>query len=144
MARDTIRKHLLVFSIAAPIGAMLTYGVLYLAGRGSEEELKTRTGLLLLFSAGTFLYVSTVHILPEIYHEEEEIDDVETPMILAMDEIGRGRRPSDLVEGTPSKARRPSNTIGHGHKTKVLSRSQIIILVIGIFSPLVFSFGHHH
>lgn len=52
------RAHLLVFSLAAPVGALLTWVVAHtiLAGHASDEQsTRWRTGMLLLFSAGTFL-----------------------------------------------------------------------------------------
>ncbi|KAJ1550224.1 hypothetical protein HK096_008081, partial [Nowakowskiella sp. JEL0078] len=82
--RRNIRSHLLVFSLAAPVAAIITYMVLKQAvfteqdpefgvtadSGGSETQalqMQIWTGVLLLFSAGTFLYVATMHILPEIY-----------------------------------------------------------------------------
>lgn len=55
------RAHLLVFSLAAPVGALATFLFVQVMGPGpSEDEAisRWRTGILLLFSAGTFLYVS--------------------------------------------------------------------------------------
>jgi zinc transporter ZupT len=47
--------------MAAPIGAIVTFIAL-----GASGELSARAlALLLVFSGGTFLYVSAVHILPE-------------------------------------------------------------------------------
>eukprot|EP00794_Sanderia_malayensis_P020130 gene20130-22102_t len=64
-ARNRIRKHLLIFSIAAPLSAIITY---YGLSQGSKEVLSNinATGITMLFSAGTFLYVATVHILPDL------------------------------------------------------------------------------
>nr|BAP46899.1 solute carrier family 39 member 9-2 [Cyprinus carpio] len=59
LERKTIQKHLLAFSAAAPLMAISTYFIL------SANRLSA-TGIGLLFSAGTFLYVATVHVLPEI------------------------------------------------------------------------------
>ncbi|EZF28671.1 hypothetical protein H109_06668 [Trichophyton interdigitale MR816] len=61
------RAHLLVFSLAAPVGALLTWVVAHtiLAGHASDEQsTRWRTGMLLLFSAGTFLYVA-MHTMQE-------------------------------------------------------------------------------
>ncbi|KAM5467016.1 hypothetical protein MauCBS54593_005636 [Microsporum audouinii] len=55
------RAHLLVFSLAAPVGALLTWVIAHtiLSGHASDEQsTRWRTGMLLLFSAGTFLYVA--------------------------------------------------------------------------------------
>lgn len=52
------RTHLLIFSLAAPVGALATFLFVQVMGSGpSEDEAisRWRTGMLLLFSAGTFL-----------------------------------------------------------------------------------------
>lgn len=54
------RAHLLVFSLAAPVGAVGTWIVVRVLGGGGQglaEEMSTKwwTGVLLLFSGGTFL-----------------------------------------------------------------------------------------
>ena len=52
------RAHLLVFSLAAPVGALATFLFVNIIGSGTSDgdvEGRWRTGMLLLFSAGTFL-----------------------------------------------------------------------------------------
>ncbi len=52
------RAHLLIFSLAAPMGALTTWTFVNVAGRGridADEDTRWWTGILLLFSAGTFL-----------------------------------------------------------------------------------------
>lgn len=52
------RAHLLVFSLAAPVGALATFIFVQTLGSGlsgDEAGTRWRTGMLLLFSAGTFL-----------------------------------------------------------------------------------------
>ncbi|XP_017265010.1 zinc transporter ZIP9 [Kryptolebias marmoratus] len=65
LERNRIRKHLLVFALAAPLLAMITFLGL---SQSSKEALSNinATGVAMLFSAGTFLYVATVHVLPEV------------------------------------------------------------------------------
>ena len=65
LERGRIRKHLLVFSLAAPSAAVLTFLMLMAGGRESLDTFSA-TGIAMLFSAGTFLYVATVHVLPEV------------------------------------------------------------------------------
>jgi zinc transporter 9 len=96
LPRYRIMKHLAIFSASTPISAILTY---LLIGSTDQHLLQFRTGLLLLFSAGTFVYVATVHILPEI-----------------------------------------SSSSQH----QKLSPMQIFLLLLGMFTPLVFSVDHHH
>ena len=60
LGKRAARAHLLVFSLAAPIGALGTWFVVRIlggAGNGpdAEESMKWWTGVLLLFSGGTFL-----------------------------------------------------------------------------------------
>lgn len=63
--RKRITRHLLIFSLAAPCLALVTY---FGIGKEGKETLSSvnATGLAMLFSAGTFLYVATVHVLPEL------------------------------------------------------------------------------
>merc|ERR1719312_602943 len=66
LERGRVRKHLLVFSLAAPSAAIATFLLLLSrAGSGGPDTIAA-TGLAMLFSAGTFLYVATVHVLPEV------------------------------------------------------------------------------
>ncbi|KAE9417205.1 hypothetical protein Angca_002468, partial [Angiostrongylus cantonensis] len=60
------RKHLLVFACAAPFAAVLTFIILGSVRRDSVSSSESSTGMLMLFSAGTFLFVATVHVLPEL------------------------------------------------------------------------------
>lgn len=55
--------------MAAPFATLLTYfGLLFWeSGETNESVLKFWVGILLLVSAGSFLYVATIHILPEVY-----------------------------------------------------------------------------
>ena len=57
LSKRAARAHLIVFSLAAPFGALATYLLISLLGGGSLESGEWWTGMLLLFSAGTFLYV---------------------------------------------------------------------------------------
>jgi zinc transporter 9 len=68
MSRVEVRKHLLLFSMAAPTGALVTYLLLSLSSPG-DVSLEYWTGVLLLFSGGTFLYVA-MHALQELPHLE--------------------------------------------------------------------------
>lgn len=68
VSKRTARAHLLLFSLAAPIGAVLTWIFAYTLGHreiGREGSTTWWTGMLLLFSAGTFLYVA-MHSMQEI------------------------------------------------------------------------------
>nr|AEH76215.1 zinc-regulated zinc transporter protein [Aspergillus niger]AEH76218.1 zinc-regulated zinc transporter protein [Aspergillus glaucus] len=56
LSSRTARAHLLIFSLAAPVGALMTFLFVQIMGSGSEGDgvgNRWRTGVLLLFSAGT-------------------------------------------------------------------------------------------
>ncbi|XP_033114957.1 zinc transporter ZIP9-B-like [Anneissia japonica] len=114
--RSRIRKHLFVFAIAAPFTTILTYFGL---SQASKEALSSvnATGIAMLFSAGTFLYVATVHVLPEIANMGHSHSH---GLPVADAEV--------LVE----------------NRNTVFSKIEIIALVAGCISPLFLSFGHHH
>ncbi|KAI4454781.1 solute carrier family 39 zinc transporter member 9-related [Holotrichia oblita] len=113
--RQRIRKHLLIFSAAAPLLTLLTY---FCIGKEQKETLTSMngTGIAMLFSAGTFLYVATVHVLAEltqnIHHSYSRLPTLETTVV------------------KPAK--------------KGLGYVELITLVIGCVLPMVLSFGHHH
>ncbi|RKP05718.1 ZIP zinc transporter-domain-containing protein [Thamnocephalis sphaerospora] len=74
--RAAVTRRLAAFSLAAPLAALFTYSMLALGmlvatdnggglASGRLDSMRRCTGLVLLFSAGTFLYVATVHALPD-------------------------------------------------------------------------------
>lgn len=68
VSKRTARAHLLLFSLAAPLGAILTWIFAHSIGAGkvgNDGNTTWWTGMLLLFSAGTFLYVA-MHSMQEI------------------------------------------------------------------------------
>lgn len=64
LSKRAARFHLLIFSLAAPAGALVTWSAAHLLGYaeaadGSKNgDKQFAVGVLLLFSAGTFLYVA--------------------------------------------------------------------------------------
>uniref|UniRef100_A0A5S6QYX9 Zinc transporter ZIP9 n=1 Tax=Trichuris muris TaxID=70415 RepID=A0A5S6QYX9_TRIMR len=62
-----VRNHLIAFSSAAPLAMLLTFFFVNqtqsISGAGASSD---TIGILLLLSAGSFLYVATVHILPSV------------------------------------------------------------------------------
>lgn len=106
--RGQIRRHLLAFSLAAPIFALLTFYGLSQSGKEAISSVNG-TGLAMLFSAGTFLYVATVHILPELLKQTESLDGV----------------------------------VGHEH-SRTLPRKELLLLVLGILTPLIIGMYHKH
>lgn len=57
LSKRAARGHLIVFSLAAPVGAILTWAIITVLGGGKAEGEGDHwwTGMLLLFSGGTFL-----------------------------------------------------------------------------------------
>ena len=74
----------------------------------------------MLFSAGTFLYVSTIHVLPEVSHFE-----------------GRSTDSRSTLPTTESKSE-----AGGNHKG--LRGKEVLTLIVGCLLPLLLSVNHHH
>jgi zinc transporter 9 len=55
LSKRAARAHLIVFSLAAPVGALCTFLLVHMVGGGGGPHGEWWTGMLLLFSAGTFL-----------------------------------------------------------------------------------------
>ncbi|KAG0017509.1 hypothetical protein BGZ81_010716 [Podila clonocystis] len=68
-SRRQTRQQVAIFSLAAPIGAILTYIFIQISGKSEAGSLHWWTGMLLLFSGGTFLYVA-MHVMSEMNNSE--------------------------------------------------------------------------
>eukprot|EP00475_Leptophrys_vorax_P035233 TRINITY_DN5783_c0_g1_i2.p1 TRINITY_DN5783_c0_g1~~TRINITY_DN5783_c0_g1_i2.p1 ORF type:complete len:412 (-),score=91.55 TRINITY_DN5783_c0_g1_i2:78-1313(-) len=73
-----IVRQLLIFALSAPVSSVITYFLLTFGEDGAvSEDLSSQISrslnlaMCLLFSAGTFLYVATVHVLSEIKSPSE-------------------------------------------------------------------------
>ncbi|RPA80861.1 Zinc/iron permease [Ascobolus immersus RN42] len=66
LSKQQARRHLAVFSLAAPFGALVTWAIIMVLGGVAEggSGMDWWTGVLLLFSGGTFLFVA-VHAMQE-------------------------------------------------------------------------------
>lgn len=73
LSRTTVRRHLLFFSMSAPAGAISTYLLLQLFSVDNSWNLEYWTGILLLFSGGTFLYVA-MHAIQELQSHTSKVD----------------------------------------------------------------------
>ncbi|RMZ74957.1 hypothetical protein DV737_g5581, partial [Chaetothyriales sp. CBS 132003] len=74
LSKRAARAHLVLFSLAAPTGAIATWMLAHLMGGfGGRSEQGTAfwTGILLLFSGGTFLYVA-MHAMQETSNSHRE------------------------------------------------------------------------
>lgn len=114
LEKKFIQGHLLAFSAAAPIVAIATYFILYASGSSSENQLSA-TGVGMLFSAGTFLYVATVHVLPEVSSSRT-------------DEL-----PLDSEQQSGAEA----------HQQRHLGFLESLTLIIGVGLPMLLALGVH-
>ncbi|EFO87838.1 hypothetical protein CRE_05625 [Caenorhabditis remanei] len=116
--RRAIRKHLIVFSAAAPVAALVTFAIIMHMGESMRSE--SSTGVLMLFSAGTFLYVATVHVLPELANNKQ------TEYSLVVD------------------ATSPSS-IGHSHSSgPSYTLKELLLIISGAIVPAILASGHSH
>ena len=69
-----LARHILAFTLSAPIVTILVYFGLVAAESEATDlgRLQWWVGILMLLSAGSFLYVATIHILPEVYAMDHE------------------------------------------------------------------------
>lgn len=67
------KKTLAIFAAAAPAGAILTYLVIALLGSSDHALIQYWTGILLLFSGGTFLYVA-VHVMQDTGETDSPVE----------------------------------------------------------------------
>jgi solute carrier family 39 (zinc transporter), member 9 len=74
LSKRSARGHLVLFSLAAPLGAITTFLIANILGGlrgGTEQGTAFWTGMLLLFSGGTFLYVA-MHAMQETSKSHHE------------------------------------------------------------------------
>ncbi|KAI1826198.1 Zinc/iron permease [Xylaria intraflava] len=117
LSKRAARGHLIVFSLASPVGAWLTFILMrFLGGGGPGEVSQWWTGMFLLFSAGTFIYVS-MHAMQE------------------------GESPShDVGSGVNGYS---DGGISQRKQTHPQMR-ETLATIIGMLLPLLTQFGHNH
>ncbi|KAH7313352.1 Zinc/iron permease [Stachybotrys elegans] len=120
LSKRAARGHLIVFSLAAPVGALATWFLIVLLG-GDNADGETGqwwTGMLLLFSGGTFLYVA-MHAMQD-------------------DASAHGHEHSSssngYAEGGASAQR----------KVRGPQMRDTMATMVGMMLPLLTQFGHHH
>ncbi|KKY39168.1 putative zip zinc transporter [Diaporthe ampelina] len=118
LSKRAARGHLVAFSLAAPVGALGTYILVSLLGGGDMDGPTGQwwTGMLLLFSAGTFLYVA-MHAMQEDH--SAQVHDHHSAMNGYAD------------SSTQRKPSRPQ-------------MRDTLATVGGMLLPLLTQFGHHH
>lgn len=123
LSKRAARGHLIIFSLAAPIGALTTWLLVNIAGGGGGMEGENGqwwTGMLLLFSAGTFLYVA-MHAM----QDDSAQHDHSSSSLNGFGDGGGGG-----VGGTK-----------RGSKPVL---RDTLASVVGMLIPLVTQIGHHH
>ncbi|KAL2064547.1 hypothetical protein VTL71DRAFT_3684 [Oculimacula yallundae] len=116
LSKRAARGHLMVFSAAAPIGAVGTWCLVGVLGGEHLEGERGQwwTGMLLLFSAGTFLYVA-MHAM-----QEDSSEHIHSPS-------------NGYAELTSSQ-----------RKQQKPQMRDTLAAVGGMLIPLLTQLGHHH
>ncbi|TVY32985.1 Zinc transporter [Lachnellula occidentalis] len=115
LSKRAARGHLIIFSLAAPFGALSTWVMVNILGGGhiDGERGQWWTGMLLLFSAGTFLYVAMHAMQDDSTHTTYE--------------------QNGYAEGGNSQRGKPKPQM-----------RDTFAAVGGMLIPLLTQFGHHH
>jgi len=116
LSKRAARGHLIIFSLAAPVGALVTWILVHLLGAGGMEGERGMwwTGILLLFSAGTFLYVA-MHAMQEDSHQDHSYSGS-----------------NGYTDGAPQR------------KPPKPQMRDTLAAVGGMLIPLLTQIGHHH
>ncbi|KAK7414397.1 hypothetical protein QQX98_006762 [Neonectria punicea] len=118
LSKRAARGHLIVFSLAAPVGALVTWLVITLLGAAGHDGDHWWTGMLLLFSGGTFLYVA-MHAMQEDGSSHSH---------------GHEHGANGYAEGNSTTQRKPKGP----------QMRDTLATVGGMLIPLLTQFGHHH
>ena len=133
LSKRQARTHLLIFSLAAPVGALLTWSAAHLLGfsssmLGESTSTEFTTGVLLLFSGGTFLYVA-MHTMSEASSSSgHEHGGAQENGYLGMPAV------EDEVYGGGG---------GQGKETGG-GMLETVVTVVGMLLPLLTQWGHAH
>ncbi|KAK4546604.1 hypothetical protein LTR36_001821 [Oleoguttula mirabilis] len=131
LSKRMARAHLIIFSLAAPVGALLTWAAAHILGysstmTGNSGSTEFATGVLLLFSAGTFLYVA-MHTMQESGGEHSHAEA-----------RGNGYAGVPMHEMYDQQA---APAKGEGGPPVLLDT---LVTVGGMLLPLLTQFGHAH
>lgn len=158
--RQRIRRHLMIFSSSAPLLTLLTY---FSIGQEQKKTLDSvnATAIAMLFSAGTFLYVATVHVLPELTHRENgghrhaslpmnqynynpTQDPAKTCTVDIQQQQQIATRMNSGRRSSASSASSSVSTLSPPASTNGLRYIELLFMICGILLPLSITFGHHH
>ncbi|KAF2718058.1 Zinc/iron permease [Polychaeton citri CBS 116435] len=136
LSKRSARAHLVIFSLSAPIGALLTWSLINLLGYGGlPESMSTEfaTGVLLLFSGGTFLYVA-MHTMQENDNEHSHEGGNDHS---GTNGDGYAELPGGLGMYEPGGGKKTSSGGGNG-------LLETLVTAVGMFLPILTTFGHSH
>ncbi|KAL1643935.1 hypothetical protein SLS58_004610 [Diplodia intermedia] len=136
LSKRTARTHLIVFSLAAPAGAIATWIVVNILGRetlGGEEGMQFATGCVLLFSGGTFLYVAMHSMQETASSHSHGSNSLHSRNGSTGSSILNGYGDSGLLDGHAG---------GRGKGGQ--SGTEVAIMVAGMLVPLLTQVGHGH
>ncbi|KAK9455396.1 Zinc/iron permease [Dipodascopsis uninucleata] len=87
ISKKQVKQHLLVFSAAAPIGALVTWIAIMMIGyTDGGVGLQWWTGVILVFSGGTFLYVA-IHVMQDLDESAKQDSNGQMHMSVAVRDI---------------------------------------------------------
>lgn len=148
VSRRQIRRNLMLFALAAPIMTLVTY---FLLGNEQKARLDSSngTGLAMLFSAGTFLYVSTVHVLPELSLQKRKIFLKGAVVMQAGPSSSSGdKEEREELLAESEKGNSVINMDSEEYITiteqKHFGNSELLMLICGALMPLLLTLGGHH
>ena len=110
---------------------MLYFGlVMCKSDEGDLESLRFWVGILMLISAGSFLYVATIHILPEVYDTSS-----------GHDHAGEGSESHDATLQGYNDLRLKNSEMIEAEKKKVSKTCgkgvQLFALLTGLYLPIL-------
>ncbi|KAI8977340.1 Zinc/iron permease [Mycotypha africana] len=133
LSRAHVRKHLLLFSMSAPAGALSTYALLQLFSESMQElNVNYWTGIFLLFSGGTFLYVA-MHAIQELPSTAPSSSSEDYHTL------------SPSAHTTPASTMAGTHPTVHTHcTTHKFNWRQNGIVLLGMCIPFILNLNHHH
>ncbi|CAI2734882.1 unnamed protein product [Schistosoma spindalis] len=169
--RDRIRLHMIAFSLSSPLASFFTYFYLSSSTSSTDTDIdtaSTRTGIALLLSGGTFLYVAATHILPELINSSNTgntidlnntVNDttnlnkqIRNPNLYLFNESlnnTRGHHALYTVDNSHEsiimysypKSNDYMDSVSHVHRLNII---EVIVLITGTIIPILFSTNHSH
>ena len=141
LGKRAARAHLVIFSLAAPVGAVGTWVLVRALGGGGDTEpalMKWWTGVLLLFSGGTFLSVAPIpyfnaRMLTTRIHRYVAMHTMQE------DDSQNATQEEGQSNGYLESGGRPPRRQKKGRNPRL-----VLAAVGGMLLPLVTQIGHAH